>query len=396
MKFLKKIFSIEDIYEHKKKYKVITIFNNNIKYEVKNTLKNCIAIIGPGGIGDYMFCRPYFKYFKESPKYRNCKFVFFAKSVYFDFVKEHDKKYFDYIVSYDKNLGAVKTKLANLNIFKFQECINLHYITLGESKEWGVRLNLIRSLKKDKTIADIINFEHIDSSTCKDLSIYDEVIISEEKGKAEIVRRRDFFEKLLYIKIPVGGTELTSIFNLNNPFILISICAGSSARRYNKKDWIKIINNIIQNTDSNFQLLFLGGVTEYNKINDVIKKVNDKNRCVNLAGNLPISLLPVLLTKAEFLLSVETGTVHIAHSVGCKTICLCCGAYYGRFQPYNEFVEYIYPDEFDRLLVENRARVEDEFYNINWTFKTNDIAPEKVIKVLDKYIEEFKVGKIDE
>lgn len=394
MKILKKIFSIENIYEHKKKYKVITIFNNNIKYEVKNTLKNCIAIIEPGGIGDYMFCRPYLKQLKL---YTKQKIVFFASKKFVDFVKAYDYSFFDYIIPYDKDINTVIEKLKSLNIDTFNRVINLHTMTLGHAKENPARLNLIKKLKSREKIVNVINFENFPLYKDPSFFLYNKVIYSPvDKKVSELERRQLLFRDLFGIDFELESLNITPIFNLNKSFVLVSIMGNATNRKWNSNSWIKVINSLIRKTNPDLQILFLRAENEKNKINDVIKKVNDKNRCVNLAGNLPISLLPVLLTKAEFLLSVETGTVHIAHSVGCKTICLCCGAYYGRFQPYNEFVEYIYPDEFDKLLVENRARVEDEFYNINWTFKTNDIAPEKVIKVLDKYIEEFKVGKINE
>ena len=71
MKFknlIQKIFSITN----KDKHKVITFLFVKMKFKMAARPKPCVVVVDPGGIGDYMFCRPYFKYIKQSPKYKNC------------------------------------------------------------------------------------------------------------------------------------------------------------------------------------------------------------------------------------------------------------------------------------------------------------------------------------
>ena len=60
-----------------------------------------LLLIEPGGIGDYIFCRPFFKYFKESLKYKDYKIIYLAKDIYADFVSTFDGEYFDKIIAYN-------------------------------------------------------------------------------------------------------------------------------------------------------------------------------------------------------------------------------------------------------------------------------------------------------
>ena len=122
----------------------------------------------------------------------------------------------------------------------------------------------------------------------------------------------------------------------------------------------------------------------------MLKPINDiNNQCKNIAGLTDISLLPSILKNAEFLIGLESGNVHIAESVNCRAICLSNGAYYKRFHPYpdNKLITYIYPNEFDNYLKESNDDRLSKFYDPNFEYNMNDIPSQKVIKVIDKYLQ---------
>ena len=53
------------------KFKFKTSNNKLINCKKRKKISNCLAVISPDGIGDYMFIRQFFKYIKESPKYKD-------------------------------------------------------------------------------------------------------------------------------------------------------------------------------------------------------------------------------------------------------------------------------------------------------------------------------------
>ena len=65
----------------------------NLLKERKKEKDKYIVLIEPGGIGDYVFCRPFFKYFNESPKYKNFKLIYIVKEGFLDFFKEKGRRF---------------------------------------------------------------------------------------------------------------------------------------------------------------------------------------------------------------------------------------------------------------------------------------------------------------
>lgn len=376
--FLEKIFSIK----REDKHKVITFMGVKIKYKCEK-IKNCVAIIDCGGIGDYTFCRPYFKYFKQSEKFKDCKLLYFCKKAYESMPKTFDKDVFYKVLTYDEDLKSFFKKIKK---YEINTVINLFNLSCGNSfRGWPVRYSLVRLLNAKCKIADITVGKGLEEA--KYPNIYNKKIYT-YPNCFELERRRQFFEQALETEIPKTSKQITPIVDFKKDYICISLFTAYKRRNYPDKQWILILNHIAKNIRQDVQILFLGGPKDAGKINKIINKTDYKDRCINIAGYTDITLVPSILAGAKLLLSPETGTVHLADSVGCKTVCITCGSHYGRFLPYSDFVEYVYPDGFETFLQENKDNKEEieKFYQANWTYKTADIAPEKVIKILDKYL----------
>lgn len=319
-----------------------------------------LLLIEPGGIGDYIFCRPFFKYFKESLKYKDYKIIYLAKDIYADFVSTFDGEYFDKIIAYntkalERNKNYQKYLYSEINSYHIDTLINLRGIT-PFIKDIGFRRRLVKSVKARKKIVDVIPDKNNNVSNLK-ISMYNEPIIDywgkEYNYLFENERRRLFFEKILELKIP--KTELDFDKNnllfdyINRDFIVLSICTNDSKRLYPREKWIHIAKYILENKPKTY-LYFIGTNNEKNKIDEVVSAI-DSPYCCNLAGMIPISVLPMFLSKSKMLLGVETGTVHIANLVGCKTICFSNGLSYGRFHPYpNNKSGYLYPEKFEEYI----------------------------------------------
>ena len=151
----------------------------------------------------------------------------------------------------------------------------------------------------------------------------------------------------------------------------------------------EIINYITKNTSDNTEIIFLGTKTERRHLNPLFFELDSPERCVNLAGKLGISLIPIILKSCEFLISVESGNVHIAHEVGCKTICLSGSTAYGRFHPYKDnIVKYIYPEKFKELIKKFPEKLNIIGYlpPPDLFFSVNDINIENVKEEIGKLI----------
>lgn len=387
MKLLENVFSIKNVEDKRKncKHKIITILGIKIKLRNKTEkIKNCVAILDCYGIGDYMMCRPYFQYLRNCPKYKDSFFIFLKNSGYNNIPEIYDDGFFDVIISIPKDLKALKKELdynyeitTVINLYTLLKQINfIDYCNLH---------NLVKTLNVKHSIADIITESENDLNN-KNLKIYDTCITTKPKY-FELERRRQFFENLTQTSIPKTNKKIEPLFDLKQDYICLSLCSNSLNRSYDNKKWIVILNYLIANTPNNMQLVFLGSQKERGKIDNILQNLKSNNKCKNIAGTTTPALLPVLLKGAKCLISVETGTVHIAESVNCPTLCMSCGAYWHRFLPYeNTVINYVLPDGFDELLKEDNPEKLTQFYYANYTFTTLDIKPEKVIKYINKYL----------
>ena len=89
-----------------------------------------LLIIHDNGLGDYFLVRNYFKYIKQSEKYKNYKIVYLAKKDRIDCVKKYDKKYIDKIIKFSperfENKEKYRTKiLKKLNRENITDIVNI-------------------------------------------------------------------------------------------------------------------------------------------------------------------------------------------------------------------------------------------------------------------------------
>lgn len=389
MNILEKFFSINKYTEHSNLCNKVKISLLGIKLtftiqKKKNKIKSCVAVIDCGGIGDYMMCRPYFKYLKQSPKFKGAYFIYLCKDAYKEMTKIYDKDIFNEVIPYDKNYKKIKKELNKK--YEIDTLINIYGLSKGNGfRGWKKRYNLIKNLNIKNKIADV-TIDNKEDLKNKNLKIYNTLILT-EPNVFDLERRRQFFSKLTGVSIPQINKKIVPFFDFQKDYICISPYTNTRKRDYDNKKWIEILNYLIENTGKDIQIVLLGGKNDRIEIDLIFKNLKSNNKCINLSGLIDASLLPSILKNAKCLISMETGTVHIAESVNCPTLCISCGAYYGKMLPYkNPNIHYVFPDKFEELLLKNNPNMLKDFYQANWTFSAKDILSEKVINYINKYL----------
>ncbi len=398
-KFLKKIFSVDlesAIYRNRGVHLVITILGIKFKLrfqlnEPKKRKLHCIALVDAGGIGDYVFVRQYFKYFKQSPLYKDKPIIFFAPSRYSNFIKCYDGQYLDDIIIYDKNAFEFADDLiTKLKQYQFDTVIYLSGLHRANNY-FGIKLryNLVKKIKAKEKIADVIlETKQATKVQHQNLKIFTKIIYTKPVS-FEMERRRQFFEQLLDFSLPQEDLSINPLFYMKDKYIAISAMAMSKKRNYSVDKWIQIVNYLLEKCKTEIKILFLGSNLDYKETQEIIEQTIDKTRCINLCGLTDATFLPILLQNAEFLISPETGTVHIAEAVGCKTICLCGGAHYNRFLPHKKHITYIYPKDFLNVINNNDETVIQEYYCPMSINSVDSIEVSAVKKVIDSYLNNY-------
>ncbi len=108
------------------------------------------------------------------------------------------------------------------------------------------------------------------------------------------------------------------------------------------------------------------------------------NPFIDLTGKTSLVEMLCLLTKAECLLSVDTGSVHMAAAVGCTVFGIFNGSQYKRFAPYPAEVASnvyaVYPDDIEKELKDEN--LVHEKYEFVVRVPYSSVKPEKVIHTI--------------
>jgi len=112
--------------------------------------------------------------------------------------------------------------------------------------------------------------------------------------------------------------------------LLIGFQAGSSleGRRWPAQSFASLADLLIENLNAR---IIIFGVESENEVAEEIKSLaKNKDRISNLAGKTNLSELSQLLEKCEYLVTNDTGTMHLAAALGTKIV----GLFFAHAHPY--------------------------------------------------------------
>lgn len=332
------------------------------------------------GIGDYVIMRRFFKCIRNSKKYRNYKIIFAGKDEFSTFAEKYDKEYFDEFiwVPISSFISEQEVRKKYLQMFEKMEVdevispvydreVNVCEKVIDQFKNsfvYGQKgpLNRLKKYLSDDSI------ERYNQNYSKFIDVGGNTISEEERYKR-------FFEQILEEKCTPDYSYFTPAIDIKSDYVLVGPFSGDPVRTWAPENYIKIIDYITD--ELGYTVGIIGGYIDKNNAENIKMKVSNKDKVINLAGKIEISELPVYLNYSKFLLTNETGTVHIAKSTNTKTYCISNGSYMGRFQPYKDSgITYIYPDNIEQYLSEHNE------YGIVSSCNINKITTKKVIKAI--------------
>ena len=110
-----------------------------------------------------------------------------------------------------------------------------------------------------------------------------------------------------------------------------------------------------------------------------------KNPCIDLTAKTSLTEMLTILKTARCLISVDTGSVHLAAAVGCAVFGIFNGSHFKRFAPYpKEIAEdffAIYPDEIENDCA-NEEVVENKYQHVI-DIPYSNVTAEKVIEQIN-------------
>jgi ADP-heptose:LPS heptosyltransferase len=215
--------------------------------------------------------------------------------------------------------------------------------------------------------------------------MYTKLVPSIEKCMFEFYRNRELFNYVLgkevkieapYIRRPALSEEK------RNKHILIFPGAGDEIRKWsvtNYKQLSKELQDIYK-----LPILVCGPANERN-MGDRIA-VGQEDKVVNTVGKYNLEETLNIVQSAKFVVTGDTGAMHIALALGTPAVCISNGNFYQRFCPYpgamHKPLTVVYSDEFEKLVQNNPDAVRCAGSNAD----VNAISVDKVITAMKNNI----------
>lgn len=314
--------------------------------------KNTLLILRLDSIGDYVLFRNFIKEIKESEKYKNYEIILCGNSWWKLLSENLDIKYITKFiwVEYGK-MNEVSYRCSIYRKIRKLNCellIHPTYSRCSVSDELVFKSGIKNCIGYDGDMTNLTLPQKV-----KYDKIYSQLIPATTKYLFEFYRNLDFFENLLSKKIHINSPSIKFV-SIEESTVLICPGAKDSFRRWSPENFIELCEQL--KIEYHFKSFIICG-SDLDK--DISLKIidNSKLEFINLTGKLNLLELLEAMSKANLIITNDSGPFHIAVALNKKTVCISNGNNYGRFTPYpkamNKKSFVVYPKELSNLKTEN-------------------------------------------
>lgn len=133
--------------------------------------------------------------------------------------------------------------------------------------------------------------------------------------------------------------NLLNVFSKNKIIIALCLRSGINFKDWPSENFLSVIKNLDNKYHPNFCIV--GSKNDYDYAQKFIQKSNLSIK--NFCGKTTLPQLGYLLKQCNLLLSVDTGTAHIAAAEAINTVVVFAGTSHKHWAPYGNNVQVIYP-----------------------------------------------------
>lgn len=131
--------------------------------------------------------------------------------------------------------------------------------------------------------------------------------------------------------------EIEPSFKLsNNRKLILNIKSGPPSRSIPIEKAISIIKSLLERYS--YEIILTGAPNEKDYIMQVKNEFMDNDRVIDLAGKTNLLELAYVISKAECMITSDSGNAHVANAVGTPTVVLFGAAHDHRAKPYDRSI----------------------------------------------------------
>ena len=353
----------------------------------KTSLK--LLIVKTDEIGDYLLWRNFLQEIVSGERFKSYEIHFCGNSSWKSLFDTFDRSFIHQTiwlekVRFKKDLAYRYTFLKNIYMQQYGIVINPIY-----SRDKRNDDSIVKAAKARQTIGMVGNPESVRSyETGYDLNLYTDLFDHKEKPIFEFRRNQLFTEFIIGNPSGITNTKipgnLLPALHIALPEKYVVVFPGSRSRNriWPTAHFIAVSNFLFQQYGFTMVVSGTGSDAEY-----TTAFCNQYTHpYINLSGKTSLPEILTLLKNAQCLLSVDTGSVHLAAAVGCTVFGIFNGSQYKRFAPYpkemapNFFA--VYPDAAEKDFVNFEAVKEKYEFVIDTQYK--DVPAEKMISTIQQ------------
>ncbi len=354
----------------------------------QKSLTKKLLIVRVDEIGDYMLWRNFLNEIVVSPKYRDHEIHFCGNRSWKSLFEQFDaspinKSYWIDKTRFKKEIGYRYRFLRMIYRQDYTTVINPAF-----SRDKRYDDSIVKAARATQNIGMTANTESVQAyESGYDKGLYTRVFDHPQKPIFEFFRNRMFTEFVTGINSSVVDTTVPAALipvypGLPEKYVVIFPGSRSKKRIWPVENFIKVASFLYE--QKGLTAVVCGASAD---------KVYTDAFCnaysyplLDITGKTSLPEMLSVLKQASMLLSVDTGSVHLAVAVGCPVTGIFNGSQYKRFAPYPKelaahFVA-IYPKQVqDELKDDQTVRSKYEFV-IDIPY--DSVTPEQVIEAVGK------------
>jgi len=350
---------------------------------------NKLLIIRVDEIGDYILWHKFLKEIATSERFKDHEIHFCGNQSWRSLFNEFDTKWVSRVFWLDKT--RFKKEIGYRYTFLKQICKQEYDVVINPTFSRDKRYDdsIVKAAKAADNYGMVANQESVQPyEKGYDKDLYNHLFDHAERPIFEFFRNRMFTEFVTGKKSVIADTKIDTTLLTELPVELpekyFVVFPGS---RSNKRIWptenFVLAGHYLFDTHG-WTAVVCGTASDAAYIDAFCEQY--KQPCINLMSKTSLTDMLAVFAKATCLLSVDTGSVHLAAAVGCPVFGIFNGSQYKRFAPYPQQVaaEFyaIYPDPVEEEL-KNDALVKQKYeFVIDAPYA--GVRAEKVILALSK------------
>lgn len=354
----------------------------------KNKSKK-VLIIRVDEIGDYILWRKFIDPILKSYDLANHEIHFLGNESWqplfeLEFKGTFTKIYWLKKINFKKNLSYRYSFLKEIAKENYAIIINPTY-----SRAKRIDDTIVKAANATTNIGILRNNEnYLPYEQNFDRQLYHKLFKIQEKYGFEFNRNKEFAEWVCKSSIPNLNLNFESntlpqshIALPENGYFIVFPGSRSSARIWDTENFIVVSNYLYQKYK--LTAIVCGGQGDILYAERFMQAYS--NHVINITAKTSLPELLSIIKNAACLLSVDTGSIHLAASVNCLALGIFNGSQYGRFSPYPKEISSKIISFYPKQVLEDINQNVLSKYELISTISYNDVSPDEVITYLNSY-----------